>query len=58
MYVSVIIGVNTVVDAVCKCARRLNPSPMHRAGALVAGVIPLTDFYHANRFDAGIVFRD
>jgi len=43
LYVSVIIGVNTVVDAVCKCARRLNPSPMHRAGALVAGVIPLTD---------------
>ena len=43
MYVSVIIGVNVVVDVMCKYARRFNPSPIHRAGALVAGVIPLTD---------------
>ena len=29
LYVAVIIGVNAVVYAVCKCARRLNPSQIH-----------------------------
>ena len=32
MYVVVIIGVDVVVYAVCKCGRRFNPSPIHIKG--------------------------
>ena len=38
MYVAVIIGVNAVVYAVCKCARRFNPLPIHIKGVGFAKV--------------------
>ena len=39
MYVAVIIGVGAVVYAMCKFARRFNPSPIHIKGIGFAKVV-------------------
>jgi len=39
MYVAVIIGVDAVVYAMCKFARRFNPSPIHIKGVGLAKVV-------------------
>ena len=39
MYVAVIIGVDVVVYAVCKCGRLFNPSPIHIKGVDFAKVL-------------------
>ena len=39
LYVTVIIGVHVMVHAVCKCAKRFNPKPIHIEGVDFAKVL-------------------